>query len=637
MNEHFLSELQSELQSLQSNNLYKKERIITSPQGPVILTAAAGEVINFCANNYLGLSSHPKVIEAAHKAIDLRGYGMSSVRFICGTQDIHKELEEKISTFLGTEDTILYAAAFDANGGVFEPLFNEQDAIISDALNHASIIDGVRLCKAQRFRYEHNDMNDLEAKLKEAAGCRSRIIVTDGSFSMDGTIARLEEEIYPLLVGDMGIPADRILKFHQGNRTHPIGKEAAAEFALLDDPASRKQIILLVQIGKEGWDCRSLTGVILSQKGDCPKNMVLQTSCRCLRQVDKDTDETALILLNETNAKVLDKQLGEEQNTSIKELNAIHKRQAESWVPRVSRMTHLTLPPVDFFQLKIKYLTVLTREKRAPSNALAGLDPDSAAFKTRATITTRFLIERHAADAVVLASGGYTNVYYLSTNAMGSNVTATWRAHKHGALMANPCYTQIHPTCIPQTGEYQSKLTLMSESLRNDGRIWVPRKGGDDRPPAEIPEAERYYYLEERYPAYGNLAPRDIASRAAKVVCDDGLGVGGTGRGVYLDFRDTIAERGHDEVEGKYGNLFEMYERITGENPYETPMMIYPAPHYAMGGLWVDYELQTTIPGLFAIGEANADDTLVVCVGRTDTTSDRAIKTRQARSKDVMT
>ena len=217
-------------------------------------------------------------------------------------------------------------------------------------------------------------------------------------------------------------------------------------------------------------------------------------------------------------------------------------------------------------------------------------------------------IERHAADAVILASGGYTNVYYLSTNAMGSNVTATWRAHKHGALMANPCYTQIHPTCIPQTGEYQSKLTLMSESLRNDGRIWVPRKGGDDRPPAEIPEAERYYYLEERYPAYGNLAPRDIASRAAKVVCDDGLGVGGTGRGVYLDFRDTIAERGHDEVEGKYGNLFEMYERITGENPYETPMMIYPAPHYAMGGLWVDYELQTTIPGLFAIGEANFSD-----------------------------
>ena len=217
-------------------------------------------------------------------------------------------------------------------------------------------------------------------------------------------------------------------------------------------------------------------------------------------------------------------------------------------------------------------------------------------------------IERHAADAVVLASGGYTNVYYLSTNAMGSNVTATWRAHKRGAYFANPCYTQIHPTCIPQSGEYQSKLTLMSESLRNDGRIWVPRKSGDDRPPAEIPEAERYYYLEERYPAFGNLAPRDIASRAAKVVCDDGLGVGGTGRGVFLDFRDAIIDQGKETIERKYGNLFEMYSRITGDDPYETPMMIYPAPHYAMGGLWVDYELQTTIPGLFAIGEANFSD-----------------------------
>lgn len=217
-------------------------------------------------------------------------------------------------------------------------------------------------------------------------------------------------------------------------------------------------------------------------------------------------------------------------------------------------------------------------------------------------------IERHAADAVVLASGGYVNVYYLSTNAMGSNVTATWRAHKRGALFANPCYTQIHPTCIPQTGEYQSKLTLMSESLRNDGRVWVPRKPDDGRPPAEIPENERYYFLEERYPAYGNLVPRDVASRAAKTVCDDGLGVGGTGRGVFLDFRDAIREQGRDVIEGRYGNLFEMYQRITGDNPYETPMMIYPAPHYAMGGLWVDYELQTTIPGLFAIGEANFSD-----------------------------
>ena len=217
-------------------------------------------------------------------------------------------------------------------------------------------------------------------------------------------------------------------------------------------------------------------------------------------------------------------------------------------------------------------------------------------------------IERFAADAVVLASGGYTNVYYLSTNAMGSNVTATWRAHKRGALFANPCFTQIHPTCIPQSGDYQSKLTLMSESLRNDGRVWVPRKPNENRPPSEIPDAERFYFLEERYPSFGNLAPRDIASRAAKHVCDEGLGVGGTGRGVYLDFRDAIAEQGRDAIAAKYGNLFDMYERITGDHPYETPMMIYPAPHYAMGGLWVDYELQTTLEGLFAIGEANFSD-----------------------------
>ncbi|HEY4280617.1 MAG TPA: fumarate reductase/succinate dehydrogenase flavoprotein subunit [Conexibacter sp.] len=217
-------------------------------------------------------------------------------------------------------------------------------------------------------------------------------------------------------------------------------------------------------------------------------------------------------------------------------------------------------------------------------------------------------LERHAADAVVLASGGYTNVYYLSTNAMNSNVTAAWRAHKRGALFANPCYTQIHPTCIPQSGEYQSKLTLMSESLRNDGRVWVPRRARDPRKPADIPEADRYYFLEERYPAFGNLVPRDVASRAAKIVCDEGLGVGGAGRGVYLDFRDAIRERGSETIAGRYGNLFDMYQRITADNPYETPMMIYPAPHYAMGGLWVDYELQTTVPGLFAIGEANFSD-----------------------------
>jgi succinate dehydrogenase / fumarate reductase, flavoprotein subunit len=217
-------------------------------------------------------------------------------------------------------------------------------------------------------------------------------------------------------------------------------------------------------------------------------------------------------------------------------------------------------------------------------------------------------IERHAADAVVLASGGYSNVFYLSTNAMGSNVTATWKAHRRGALFANPCYTQIHPTCIPQTGDYQSKLTLMSESLRNDGRVWVPRDPDERRAPNDIPDAERSYFLEERYPAFGNLVPRDIASRAAKAVCDEGLGVGLIKRGVYLDFRDAIDRLGRDTIAGRYGNLFDMYSRITADDPYEVPMMIYPAPHYTMGGLWVDYELQTTIPGLFSVGEANFSD-----------------------------
>ena len=217
-------------------------------------------------------------------------------------------------------------------------------------------------------------------------------------------------------------------------------------------------------------------------------------------------------------------------------------------------------------------------------------------------------IVRYPADAVVLASGGYCNVYFLSTNAVGCNVTATWRAHKRGAGFANPCFTQIHPTCIPQSGDYQSKLTLMSESLRNDGRVWVPRDPEESRGPNEIPEAERYYYLEERYPRFGNLVPRDVASRAAKIVCDDGHGVGATGRAVYMDFRDAIADRGREEIERRYGNLFELYERITGDSPWEVPMQIYPAPHYSMGGLWVDYSLQTTIPGLFAIGESNFSD-----------------------------
>ena len=217
-------------------------------------------------------------------------------------------------------------------------------------------------------------------------------------------------------------------------------------------------------------------------------------------------------------------------------------------------------------------------------------------------------IKRWEADAVVLATGGYGNVFYLSTNAKNSNVTAAWRAHKKGALMANPCYVQVHPTCIPVSGDYQSKLTLMSESLRNDGRVWVPREKGDKRHPNDIPDAERFYYLEEKYPSFGNLVPRDVASRNAKIVCDEGLGVGETGLAVYLDFRDAIKRDGEDTVRAKYGNLFDMYENIMGENPYKQPMKIYPAVHYTMGGLWVDYNLMTNVPGLFAAGEANFSD-----------------------------
>lgn len=227
-------------------------------------------------------------------------------------------------------------------------------------------------------------------------------------------------------------------------------------------------------------------------------------------------------------------------------------------------------------------------------------------------IITRNLVtgelQRHIADAVILATGGYGNVFYLSTNAKNSNVTASWRAHKRGALFANPSFVQVHPTCIPVSGDYQSKLTLMSESLRNDGRVWVPRKKGDTRAPGDIPEADRYYYLEERYPSFGNLVPRDVASRNAKQVCDEGLGVGETGLAVYLDFRDAIKRDGEDVISAKYGNLFDMYENISGENPYKTPMKIYPAVHYTMGGLWVDYNLMTTIPGLFATGESNFSD-----------------------------
>jgi succinate dehydrogenase / fumarate reductase flavoprotein subunit len=217
-------------------------------------------------------------------------------------------------------------------------------------------------------------------------------------------------------------------------------------------------------------------------------------------------------------------------------------------------------------------------------------------------------LERHAADAVVLATGGYGNVFFLSTNAMGSNVTASYRAYRRGAFFANPCFTQIHPTCIPVHGTYQSKLTLMSESLRNDGRVWVPAASGDKRPPHQIPENERDYYLERKYPSFGNLVPRDVASRNAKEQCDAGKGVGDTALAVYLDFADAIKRDGRDVIERKYGNLFAMYEKITGEDPYETPMMIYPAVHYTMGGLWVDYNLMSTVPGLFVIGEANFSD-----------------------------
>jgi succinate dehydrogenase / fumarate reductase flavoprotein subunit len=217
-------------------------------------------------------------------------------------------------------------------------------------------------------------------------------------------------------------------------------------------------------------------------------------------------------------------------------------------------------------------------------------------------------VEPHIADVVVLGTGGYSNVFYLSTNAKGSNATAIWRAYKRGAAFANPCFTQIHPTCIPVSGDYQSKLTLMSESLRNDGRVWVPLKAGDTRAPREIPESERDYYLERKYPSYGNLSPRDIASRAAKEVCDEGRGVGPGGRGVYLDFADAIGRLGREKIQERYGNLFEMYERITNENPYEAPMRIYPAVHYTMGGLWVDYNLMSTVPGLYVIGEANFSD-----------------------------
>ncbi len=243
---------------------------------------------------------------------------------------------------------------------------------------------------------------------------------------------------------------------------------------------------------------------------------------------------------------------------------------------------------------------------RCEMHDLVVVDGKARGIVTRDMVTGE--IRAWAADAVLLCTGGYSNVYYLSTNAKGCNVTAVWRSYRRGAGFANPCFTQIHPTCIPQSGDYQSKLTLMSESLRNDGRVWVPKKAGDKRPPNEIPESERDYFLERLYPSYGNLSPRDISSRAAKRVCDEGRGVGPGGRGVYLDFADAIKRLGVDVIRDRYGNLFEMYERITGEDPYQVPMRIYPAPHYTMGGLWVDYNLMSTIPGLFVLGEANFSD-----------------------------
>jgi succinate dehydrogenase / fumarate reductase flavoprotein subunit len=257
----------------------------------------------------------------------------------------------------------------------------------------------------------------------------------------------------------------------------------------------------------------------------------------------------------------------------------------------------------------LSHQTGLGKVKMFPRTEMLDLvviDGVARGIVTRDMVTGK--VESHFGDAVVLASGGYGNVYYLSTNAKGSNVTASWRAHKRGALMANPCYTQIHPTCIPVSGDYQSKLTLMSESLRNDGRIWVPLKPGDTRSPDQIPEEGRDYYLERRYPSFGNLVPRDVASRNAKAVCDEGRGVGPGGLGVYLDFTDAIKRLGKRTVTERYGNLFDMYQRITDEDPYKVPMRIYPAIHYVMGGLWVDYNLQSTIPGLFVLGEANFSD-----------------------------
>jgi succinate dehydrogenase / fumarate reductase flavoprotein subunit len=254
-------------------------------------------------------------------------------------------------------------------------------------------------------------------------------------------------------------------------------------------------------------------------------------------------------------------------------------------------------------QIALKQVAMYSRHEMLD---LVVVDGRARGIVTRDMVTGQ--IQSWAGDAVLLCTGGYGNVFYLSTNAKGCNATAIWRAHRRGALLANPCYTQIHPTCIPVSGDYQSKLTLMSESLRNDGRIWVPVRAGDDRPPETIPERERDYFLERKYPSFGNLVPRDIASRNAKEVCDEGRGVGPGGRGVYLDFAEARARLGVEVIRERYGNLFDMYERITGDDPYRVPMRIYPAIHYTMGGLWVDYNLMSNVPGLFVLGEANFSD-----------------------------
>ncbi|MFV1980963.1 MAG: fumarate reductase/succinate dehydrogenase flavoprotein subunit, partial [Rhodothermia bacterium] len=254
-------------------------------------------------------------------------------------------------------------------------------------------------------------------------------------------------------------------------------------------------------------------------------------------------------------------------------------------------------------QIDAGHITMLPRREMLD---LVVVDGRARGIVVRNLTTGQF--ERYAGDAVLLCTGGYGNAYYLSTNAKNSNATAAWRCYKRGAVFANPCFTQIHPTCIPVSGDYQSKLTHLSESLRNDGRVWVPKNAGDTRSPKDVPDSDRDYYLERRYPAFGNLVPRDVASRASKAVCDEGRGVGATQLAVYLDFRDSIQRLGKDAISERYGNLFEMYERITGENPYEVPMRIYPAVHYTMGGLWVDYELMSSIPGLFVLGEANFSD-----------------------------